>query len=109
MSKEFDGIYDILDDFANNIHFMLKELNEKSNTIFGLLSDDFMQKYTDYKNLSDFFNEGNFDVNCDADIEWISEADLDRHTKNTTTFESWKLMIDAAVEYLENQLRKYYE
>lgn len=74
-----------------------KELeNTKSVSFDELFTDTFMKKHTQFDNLQAFFKDSNFTIGSQEDFENIPTAELDKHVANSTNFNNWQEMIDAA-------------
>ena len=70
-----------------------------------IFTDEFINRYTSFATIDDFFDGGGYVIKSLDDIEEIPDEELDAFVKKSTEFISWKQMTDAAVdEYLENNL-----
>ena len=70
--------------------------NSNEITLAHLLNDSFMNRYTRFKNYTDFLAKGNFQVTSIEDIANIPEELLDRYINRETDFPDWKTMLAAA-------------
>lgn len=58
-----------------------------------LFNAGFMNRYTQFSNIEEFFNRGGFDFASEDAFERIPEDKLDLHVRATTNFGNWDEMI----------------
>lgn len=63
--------------------------------IKGLLTDKFMQKFTSFKSLDDFFAKSPFAEQYEKD-EGVESKELDLYVYSNSEFDNWQDMIIAA-------------
>ena len=96
MSVEISGF----EDFAEE----LDELRERVETIDGknsvsiteLFRSDFMQTYSDFDSIREFFEESPWPVESEADFRAIPADTFDAYVDDHTGFDSWETMLSAA-------------
>ena len=96
MSVEISGFEDLADE--------LDELQERVETIDGknavsiaeLFPPDFMQTYSEFDSMQEFFEESPWTVESEADFGAIPEDPFDAHVDDHTGFDSWETMLSAA-------------
>ncbi|WP_409276411.1 hypothetical protein V1499_23055 (plasmid) [Neobacillus sp. SCS-31] len=72
-------------------------------TIQDLLSDRFMQKFTSFKSLDDFFKNSPFAEKYEAD-EAIEPDELNLYVSSNSDFENWEEMIRLAyIDYFAEE------
>lgn len=98
MGIEFKGF----DELENNLKQLQKNAetleDTKSVSFDELFNDSFMSEHTNFSNLEEFFEAGNFNVNSNEDFEAIPDSKLDEHVSKSTNFSSWQDMLDEAVK-----------
>jgi DNA-directed RNA polymerase subunit M/transcription elongation factor TFIIS len=77
--------------------------NEDQNLLRNLFSEQFMRKYTDFENFSDFIRDcdlfGDSIENCSKDaMTQLPERKVNRYVKKHTRFSTWDQMFEKAVE-----------
>lgn len=71
----------------------VKKLEQpRSIPLNELFNTSFMNSFTKYSNINDFFEDGDFDFTSNEDFEKIPEEKLNRHVKAYTSFSSWNEM-----------------
>ena len=96
MSVEISGFEDFADE--------LDELQERVETIdrknavsiAELFPPDFMQTYSEFDSLQEFFEESPWTVEGEADFGAIPEDPFDAYVNDYTGFDSWETMLSAA-------------
>ena len=77
--------------------------NEKGYLIKRLFTDQFMHKYTQFTNISEFFEccefvkKENIESICDV-IDHIPKRKWNAYIRQTTSFQTWDQMFEKAVE-----------
>lgn len=90
---------EINDQNIDNLIKKSKELeNIKQLSFEELFNQSFMNKYTNFENIEDFFDKSSFKLEKQEDFENINEFDLDKYTTNNTKFDSWQEMLNVAVQ-----------
>jgi len=90
------------DDFKKNIEQALEEqlglrLNESNEIpLTELFPDEFMQLYTEYSSIEDFFDASPWDVEGQDDFEAIPDDDFDEYVDEHTDFPNWEVMYQTA-------------
>jgi hypothetical protein len=96
MSVEISGFEDFADE--------LDELQDRVETIDGknavsiaeLFPPDFMQTYSEFDSIEEFFEESPWTVESEADFGAIPEDSFDAYVADHTGFDSWETMLSAA-------------
>ena len=96
MSVEISGFEDFADE--------LDELQDRVETIDGknavsiteLFPPDFMQTYSEFDSIQEFFEESPWTVESEADFGAIPEDPFDAYVDDHTGFDSWETMLSAA-------------
>lgn len=71
-----------------------------------LFPPSFMREHTSFESIEDFLRDGDVDPDRDGDWDALADEGLDRHVRDTTAFDSWAEMKDAAKrEWMVEQLR----
>lgn len=71
----------------------------KSDTSLNEFFDpELMEEYTDFGSFDEFCEECPWEINAPCDIGQIRRAELDRHVRRTTRFDSWLAMQNRAAE-----------
>ena len=65
--------------------------------IDDLFSQSFMNRYTAYDSITDFFANSPWDPKCESDIAAIATESLDQYVSHQTSFQSWQSMVQRAV------------
>lgn len=94
-----------LDKFQKELNQKVQNFNSKPKTFADIFDSSFMNTYTKFSNIDDFFDNGGFVINSKEDLENINESDLDKYVSNNSTFSSWnEMQKTASVEYAKKQL-----
>ncbi|MFC7188165.1 hypothetical protein [Halorubrum yunnanense] len=105
MEIEIDGIDEAID--------TLEDMEEKAEEIDGdndvplneLFTNDFLQRYTEFASLEEFFEESPWVVESDDDIDAIPQEEMDEYVNEHTTFDDTDEMTgEAATEWAAKQL-----
>lgn len=87
----------------NNLEKQLKRITENiKKQVEGevkfedLFNHDFMSSNTDFSNITDFFDRSPFQIKTQEDFESIDESKLDEYVLESTRFQSWTEMKQAA-------------
>lgn len=85
----------------------LKELSATKSIPFDeLFTENFMQKYTDYRSFDEFLKAGGYEVNSQEDFEKIDDAEFDSHVAKNSKFDTWEQMLGKATDqYVANKLK----
>lgn len=91
----------------------LDQLQERAESINGetevsmaeLFPPDFMQTYTNYESIAEFFERSPWTVETENDLQQIPEKKFDAYIDEHTGFSSWDAMLSAAArEWVVQQL-----
>lgn len=91
----------------------LDQLKERTKDLDGgneipmdeLFRSDFMQTYTEFDSIADFFEESPWNVQSQEDFKQIPEDKFDQYVDTHTGFNSWEAMLKAAGrEWVARQL-----
>ncbi len=94
-----------LENFQKDLNKKVQNLNSKSKTFADIFDSSFMNTYTKFSNIDDFFGHGGFSISSKEDLKNINETDLDKYVSNNSTFNSWnEMQKTASVEYVKKQL-----
>lgn len=94
-----------LEKFKKELNQKVQNFNSKPKTFADVFDSSFMNTYTKFSSIDDFFNNGGFSINSKEDLENINESDLDKYVSNNSTFSSWnEMQKTASVEYAKKQL-----
>ena len=94
-----------LENFKKELNQKVQNFNSTSKTFADIFDSSFMNTYTKFSNIDDFFNSGGFTVNLKEDLENINKSDLDKYVSNNSKFSSWnEMQKTASVEYAKKQL-----
>ncbi len=63
-----------------------------------LFPPSFVQEHTSFEAIEAFLVAGDFDPEHDGDWDTLADDGLDRHVRETTDFDTWAEMKDAASE-----------
>lgn len=98
------------DEFERNL---INALEKESGLRFGeeneipfveLFTEKFMQLYTEFDSIEDFFEVSPWDVEGQDDLEAIPENEMDEYVDAHTDFPEWEVMMDTAGElFLESR------
>lgn len=98
MSFEIDG----LDDLQKRLEEMqdaAREIDgENEIPLVELFPPSFMQKYTDFQDIEEFFDQSPWNVESQDDLEAIPQQEFDSYVSDTTQFDSGEEMQGKAVE-----------
>ncbi|WP_218915171.1 hypothetical protein [Caldanaerobius polysaccharolyticus] len=105
MDFKIEGL-DKLQKKFEQIQKAAKELEKTKTVSFNeLFTSSFMNKYTNFSTIDEFFEAGKFVINSQEDFEAIPDKELDAHVKNSTVFSSWNDMLSKATEiYISKNL-----
>ncbi|HJJ07630.1 MAG TPA: hypothetical protein OIM35_08515 [Clostridiaceae bacterium] len=105
MGNNFKIDFSGLEKFQKELNQKVQNFNSKQKTFADIFDSSFMNTYTKFSNIDDFFNNGGFVINSKEDLENINESDLDKYVSNNSTFSSWnEMQKTASVEYAKKQL-----
>lgn len=95
-----------LDKRFKEIESGAKEINETGSVDFkDLFTQNFMTRYTNFTNITEFFEESPFEFETQKEFESIDEKRLDEYVQQQSKFESWKDMFSTAgKEYVVKKL-----
>ena len=94
-----------LENLERNLNRKVQEFNSKPKTFADIFDASFMNTYTKFSNIKDFFDNGGFQINSKEDFESINENDLDKYVSANSSFKTWNDMYKAAgTEYAKNHL-----
>lgn len=94
-----------LENFQKELNKKVQDFNSKPKTFADIFNSSFMNTYTKFSNINDFFSNGGFIINSKKDLENINETDLDMYVSNNSSFSSWnEMQKTASVEYAKKQL-----
>ena len=96
-----DDLRKQLADLAHNIKVTPSNTVNNKENFSILLPDPFIEKYTDYSTLDEFFKAAN--IANDEDLKNMPEEKLDSFVKEHTKFDTWQHMQDEAVNFLFNK------
>lgn len=84
----------------------LEELSgENTIPINDLFDSGFMKQYTQFETIEEFFEESQWEVENEEDLEMVDENSLDKYVRDTTKFKSWQHMLEVAAKgWLEGEL-----
>lgn len=68
-----------------------------------LLSDDFINEKTDFASVQQLLKELPIDVNNVADVQQLSESDLNTFVQEHSDYATWKELLAEAMRFLDNQ------
>lgn len=88
---------------TNNLQMRMKENEgtQKTNNskLKDFISPEFISKYSNFTNIEHLFNESNFKIESEKDIENILNDELNNFIFHNTLFESWKEMKLTAIAF----------
>lgn len=98
-----------LDEFMEKLDQIQQSAEEVSGTnevpMPELFRPDFMQTYTEFETLEDFFDESPWTIESQEDFEEIPEDEFDEYVDEHTGFDSWEMMLKTAGrEWMSRQL-----
>lgn len=94
-----------LENFQKELNKKVQDFNSKPKTFADIFNSSFMNTYTKFSNINDFFDNGGFTINSKEDLENINETDLDIYVSSNSSFSSWnEMQKTASVEYAKKQL-----
>lgn len=103
MDIEIEGFDEIIEELKQ---LKQKESLEEIVTFGKLFPSDFMEKYTDFESIDDFFHQSNWDVRSYEDFSKIPESELNEYIQNNSDFSTWQEMLNkAALVWIEEQIR----
>jgi len=77
----------------------LKKLERTQSVPFDkLFNSGFMNRYSQFTNIEEFFDKGGFEFESEDEFENIPEDKLDQHVQATTNFGKWQEMLTKAGE-----------
>lgn len=83
----------------NKLQKKLKRLEGTRSVPFDkLFHTGFMNRYTQFSNIEEFFVRGGFIIETEKEFDNIPEEKLDQHVLATTNFGSWREMQKKAGE-----------
>lgn len=98
MSTDFSG-FDKLSQKLKEIQRNAENLSNNGQVSFkDLFTESFMLKHTGMQSMSKFLKTGGFHVESTKDFEEIPDDVFDKHVQKFSDFNSWKAMLDKAVE-----------
>ncbi|MEF8795218.1 MAG: hypothetical protein V5A22_09995 [Salinivenus sp.] len=88
------------------IRTSIEEAHQRAQALEGthslsaeeLFPPSFMQENTSFDRVEAFLVEGGFDPERDGDWDDLADEGLDQHVRDTTDFDAWAEMKDAAAE-----------
>lgn len=89
MGNGIDDALDRIDDLKSN----MKDIEgEQSVALSELLTDAFMQQYTEFYSEDEMFEASPWTVESESDFEAIPDDEFDQFIAEYTQFESWSAM-----------------
>ncbi|MFC6824924.1 hypothetical protein [Halopelagius fulvigenes] len=67
-------------------------------TLEDLFAEEWMREHTDAPSIGAFVAEGDFDVTDQESFEEVPDEEWDDHVAANSEFESWRAMLNAAIE-----------
>ena len=102
-----DGIDKAINDLKR-MKENLKKVEGKHNYTFAeLFTEDFMNEYTDFSSINDFFKNSGFDFSSQEAFRNIDVQKLDEYISCNSKFSSWEEMLSKASKILLE--KKIYE
>lgn len=100
-----ERVRDALEEMLQRVEDLKGQHRIPANEVF---TPDFMQQNTSSEDLAEFLNTGGFEVGEEEGLEAaVSEDALDRHVRETTSFDSWEDMKeDAEKAWILGKLRR---
>lgn len=99
MDVEMDG-FDDFEDSLGALADRAEELDGDNEVTLGeLLSPSFMQRYTDFESLEEFFEASPWTVETEDDLEEIPDDKFNEYVDQHTEFSDDEEMLAAAGEY----------
>jgi hypothetical protein len=108
MSSDIDeNLSDVIEERVAEFLKTAQELKgEHSIPARELFPPSFMCEHTSFERVEEFLIDGDFDTERDGGWDALADEGLDQHVRDTTDFESWAEMKDAAKEeWILEQLR----
>jgi len=68
-----------------------------------LLSEDFIREKTDFASIEQLLKELPIDINNVADVQRLSESDLNVFVKEHSSYDTWKGLLAEAMHFLDNR------
>lgn len=105
MAVEIEG-FEELSDQLDALTARAESVDGQNVVSFSdIFPDDFMQTYTDFESIHNFFDESPWDVESEADFARIPQDAFDKFVDTHTGFNSWEAMLSAAVrEWIGREL-----
>lgn len=105
MSIKLDG-FDELSKQLKQMQKSAEELEEGQSISFvDLFHEGFMNKYTKFLSIDEFFDNSPFEFESNEDFDKIDENELDKYVVENTDFSSWEDMLGTAgQEHIAKQL-----
>lgn len=69
----------------------------RNTSLHALFPEDFVCKFSNHSNINDLLRASGFSILCQADIEKARTDGFDTFIQNTTSFDDWDCMVEAAV------------
>lgn len=91
-----DGFND-LNKFLNNLEQKVQKASGEVS-FEDLFNEEFMQNYSDFSNINEFFNKSPFEFDNEEEFDRIDEKELDKYVSSHTKFSSWDEMKGKAGE-----------
>lgn len=84
---------------------VLSKKNENTNqsTLKDFFTPEFISKYSNFMDMEHLFNESNFKIQTEQDIEEILHDELNTFIFEHTSFESWNEMQKTAIALYTNR------
>ena len=98
MKFKMDGFKD-LEKNLKKVQKRAKELEKGKEVTFNeLFTERFMNNYTKFDSLDEFFDESPFEIKNDEDFINLEKEKLNDWVKSNTSFENWDEMQERAVQ-----------
>lgn len=105
MSVEITGFEEFADEL-DRLRDQAKAIDGENAVSFTeLFPEDFMQTYTTFESIQEFFDVSPWTVESEADFEQIPQDEFDAYVDDHTEFNSWEAMLSAAArEWIGREL-----
>ncbi|MCD5324796.1 MULTISPECIES: hypothetical protein [Pontibacillus] len=99
-----------INDIQKQLASIQKEIQEvlKGEHKFReIFTNDFMQSYTQYNTIEEFFDSSPVSIHTQEDLDSTDSSELDEHVKKTTQFQDWEeFSTSAANLYARKRLKE---
>lgn len=90
MSVQIRGFEDKIDELDRAVD------GEREISLTELFTPDFVQTFSEFESIGQFFEESPWTIETDEDFEAIPRSDLDAYVDEHTGFSTWEAMLAAA-------------